>query len=96
MPTHPMARVRFESVACLNPLLDESLLVVDPQAWFAARTWLTEAGGDALVEALLRAPAYAREEGLPYTVLMETPLTPARAREAVGWARGEIVCKPPP
>jgi hypothetical protein len=27
MPTHPMARVRFESVACLNPLLDESLLV---------------------------------------------------------------------
>jgi hypothetical protein len=28
MPTHPMARVRFESVACLNPLLDESLLVV--------------------------------------------------------------------
>jgi hypothetical protein len=41
MPTHPMARVRFESVACLNPLLDESLLVVDPQAWFAARPWLT-------------------------------------------------------
>jgi glycerol dehydrogenase-like iron-containing ADH family enzyme len=41
MPTHPMARVRFESVACLNPLLDESLLVVDPQAWFAARAWLT-------------------------------------------------------
>jgi len=40
MPTHPMARVRFESVACLNPLLDESLLVVDPQAWFAARPWL--------------------------------------------------------
>jgi hypothetical protein len=34
-------RVRFESVACLNPLLDESLLVVDPQAWFAARPWLT-------------------------------------------------------
>jgi len=28
MPTHPMAWVRFESVACLNPLLDESLLVV--------------------------------------------------------------------
>ena len=41
MPTHPMARVRFESVACLNPLLDESLLVVDTQAWFAARPWLT-------------------------------------------------------
>jgi hypothetical protein len=37
MPTHPMARVRFESVACLNPLLEASLLVVDPQAWFAAR-----------------------------------------------------------
>ena len=28
MPTHPMARVRFESVACLNPLLEASLLVV--------------------------------------------------------------------
>jgi glycerol dehydrogenase-like iron-containing ADH family enzyme len=41
MPTHPMARVRFESVACLNPLLEASLLVVDPQAWFAARPWLT-------------------------------------------------------
>jgi hypothetical protein len=27
MPTHPMARVRFESVACLNPLLETSLLV---------------------------------------------------------------------
>ena len=26
--THPMARVRFESVACLNPLLEASLLVV--------------------------------------------------------------------
>jgi hypothetical protein len=41
MPTHPLHAVRFESVACLNPLLDESLLVVDPQAWFAARAWLT-------------------------------------------------------
>jgi glycerol-1-phosphate dehydrogenase [NAD(P)+] len=41
MPTHPLHAVRFESVACLNPLLDESLLVVDPQAWFAARPWLT-------------------------------------------------------
>jgi len=28
MLTHPMARVRFESVACLNPLLEASLLVV--------------------------------------------------------------------
>jgi hypothetical protein len=28
MPTHPLRAVRFESVACLNPLLDESLLVV--------------------------------------------------------------------
>jgi hypothetical protein len=27
MPIHPMARVRFESVACLNPLLEASLLV---------------------------------------------------------------------
>ena len=28
MPTLPLHAVRFESVACLNPLLDESLLVV--------------------------------------------------------------------
>jgi hypothetical protein len=28
MPVHPLQWVRFESVACLNPLLDESLLVV--------------------------------------------------------------------
>jgi uncharacterized MAPEG superfamily protein len=41
MPTHPLHAVRFESVACLNPLLEASLLVVDPQAWFAARPWLT-------------------------------------------------------
>jgi hypothetical protein len=41
MLTHPLHLVRFESVACLNPLLDASLLVVDPQAWFAARRWLT-------------------------------------------------------
>ena len=41
MPTHPLHAVRFERVACLNPLLEASLLVVDPQAWFAARPWLT-------------------------------------------------------
>jgi hypothetical protein len=27
MPTHPLQWVRFESVACLNPLLEASLLV---------------------------------------------------------------------
>lgn len=41
MRTHPIQWVRFESVASLNPLLETSLLVVDPQAWFAARGWLT-------------------------------------------------------
>jgi hypothetical protein len=30
MPTHPMARVRFESVACLNPLLEQAQAAV---AW---------------------------------------------------------------
>ena len=49
------------------------------------RAILAQAGADALVQALLHAPAYAREEGLPYTVLMETPLTHERAREAVAW-----------
>jgi hypothetical protein len=49
------------------------------------RAILAEAGADALMEALLHAPDYARDESLPYTVLMETPLTPARAREAVAW-----------
>jgi glycerol dehydrogenase-like iron-containing ADH family enzyme len=47
------------------------------------RAILAEVGEDALVEALLRAPEYARAEGLPYTVLMETPITRERAREAV-------------
>jgi hypothetical protein len=28
MPIHPLHAVRFESVACLNPLLEASLLVV--------------------------------------------------------------------
>ncbi len=28
MPTHPLHAVRFESVACLNPLLDKSLLSI--------------------------------------------------------------------
>jgi hypothetical protein len=28
MPIHPLHGVRFESVACLNPLLEASLLVV--------------------------------------------------------------------
>lgn len=41
MPVHPLQWVRFESIAALNPLLDDALLVVDPQAWFAARRWLT-------------------------------------------------------
>lgn len=41
MSTHPREWIRYESVASLNPLLEESLLIVDPQAWFAARTWLT-------------------------------------------------------
>jgi hypothetical protein len=44
------------------------------------------------VEAVLHAPNYARAEGLPYTVLMETPLTPARAREAVGWVSSGLEC----
>jgi len=38
MPVHPLRWVRFESVACHNPLLEASLLVVDPQARFAARS----------------------------------------------------------
>ncbi len=38
---NPIRWVRFESIAALNPLLDDALLVVDPQAWFAARSWLT-------------------------------------------------------
>lgn len=37
MPMNPLQWVRFESVASLNPLLEEALMVVDPQAWFAAR-----------------------------------------------------------
>ena len=53
----------------------------------AYRAILAEAGADALMEALLHAPDYAREEGLPYTALMETPITPARAREAVAWVQ---------
>ena len=56
------------------------------------RAILAEVGEDALVAAVLRAPDYAREEGLPYTVLMETPLTPARAREAVGWVSRGLEC----
>ena len=39
----------------------------------------------AILAAVRRAPDYAREEGLPYTALTETPITPARAREAVAW-----------
>ena len=56
----------------------------------AYRAILAEVGEDALVAAVLRAPDYAREEGLPYTALMETPITPARAREAVAWVQSHI------
>ncbi|MCX7992939.1 MAG: iron-containing alcohol dehydrogenase [Fimbriimonadales bacterium] len=41
MPVNPLEWVRFESIASLNPLLDEALMVVDPQAWFVARSRLT-------------------------------------------------------
>jgi len=44
------------------------------------------------VAAVLHAPDYAREEGLPYTALMETPITPARAREAVAWVQSYTNC----
>lgn len=40
MPFHPLSVVRFAPIDALNPLLDDALLVVDPQAWFAARTRL--------------------------------------------------------
>jgi hypothetical protein len=53
----------------------------------AYRAILAEAGADALVEAVLRAPDYARDEGLPYTVVMETPITRERARAAVAWVQ---------
>jgi hypothetical protein len=51
----------------------------------AYRAILAEVGEDALVAAVLRAPDYARDEGLPYTILMETPITRERAQAAVGW-----------
>ena len=51
------------------------------------RAILAEVGKDALVEAVLRAPDYARDEGLPHTALMEMLITPAQAREAVGWVQ---------
>ena len=51
------------------------------------RAILAEVGKDALVAAVLRAPDYARDEGLPYTVLMETPITRERAQAAVAWVQ---------
>lgn len=65
MSTHPQEWVRYESVASLNPLLEGSLLIVDPQAWFAARTLLTanprslaraESLDADVLDALLRTP----------------------------------------
>jgi hypothetical protein len=53
----------------------------------AYRAILAVVGEDALVAAVLRAPDYAREEGLPYTVLMETPITRERAQAAVAWVQ---------
>lgn len=37
MPFNPLSVTRFAPVSELNSLLDDALLVVDPQAWFAAR-----------------------------------------------------------
>ena len=54
------------------------------------RALLAEAGADALVEAVLRAPDYARAEGLPYTVLMATPITRERAQAAVVWVAAPL------
>ncbi|MCS6918668.1 MAG: iron-containing alcohol dehydrogenase [Fimbriimonadales bacterium] len=51
------------------------------------RAILKEASADALTQALTTARDYALEEQLPYTFLMETPITPKRAREAIQWAR---------
>jgi glycerol-1-phosphate dehydrogenase [NAD(P)+] len=51
------------------------------------RAILAEVGKDALVAAVLRAPDYARDEGLPYTVLMATPITRERAQAAVAWVQ---------
>ncbi|GIV09774.1 MAG: NAD(P)-dependent glycerol-1-phosphate dehydrogenase [Fimbriimonadales bacterium] len=50
MPFHPFSVTRFASVSELNPLLDDALMVVDPQAWFAARQKL-----DANPRSLVRA-----------------------------------------
>lgn len=65
MPLNPLTRVRYASVAELNPMLDDALLVVDPQAWFAARSWLS-----ANPRSLLRA------ESLDETVLQTMVHTP--------------------
>lgn len=46
---------------------------------------LHEAGEPAVRNALLTAREYASEEQLPYTFLMETPITPERAQAALGW-----------
>jgi hypothetical protein len=51
------------------------------------RAILAEVGKDALVAAVLHAPDYARDEGLPYTALMETPITRERAQAAVAWVQ---------
>jgi hypothetical protein len=52
--------------------------------------WDVKAAGANAPAYQVQSPDYAREEGLPYTALMETPITPARAREAVAWVAAPL------
>lgn len=83
MPIHPKEWVRFESVASLNPLLESSLLIVDPQAWFAARTWLT-----ANPRSLARAESL---EADALDALLHTPETLDNVKRMVGLGGGTAI-----
>ncbi|MDT7961171.1 MAG: hypothetical protein RQ971_04845, partial [Armatimonadota bacterium] len=52
--------------------------------------WDVKAAGANTPAYQVQSPDYAREEGLPYTVLMAAPITREHAQAAVAWVAAPL------